>query len=334
MRSNCPQRADATSDSADINHRPFREAMGLGPGMYGRAEKAPLAAHGDLLSLTPEEISTIAEEPGQSFARRHAAGQLLGLLGDPRIRPLDPVMITIRGGTFHQGLDVDQVDEIIARWASVGVQRDFILKECPSHIVTLPAFRIAKYPVTNLEFLQFVVERSPTELPSSWEFGVYPETRSNHPVYTVSPETADSYATWLRARTGRRWRLPSEAEWEYAAAGGSGTEYPWGAEFDPHLANTVEMGPLCSTPVGIYPEGASSIGVLDMAGNVEEYVSDLYAPYPGGTFVEDELAQRGPYRIARGGSFTRYGDLARCRRRHGRFDSALYPTGFRLAEDP
>jgi formylglycine-generating enzyme required for sulfatase activity len=301
--------------------------------MYGRAEKAPLLAHADLRSLPPEHIAAIAEDPGQTFARRHAAGLVLGLLGDPRINPLDPVMISIPGGAFRQGTDIDEVDEVVARWASVGVQRDFIIKECPSHLVTLPAFRIAKYPVTNLEYLQFVTEMSPMELPSSWEFGVYPEERSNHPVYTVSPEAADAYATWLGARTGRRWRLLSEAEWEYAASGGVGMEYPWGVEFDPHLANTVETGPLRSTPIGVYPNGMSAFGVLDMSGNVEEYVADLYAPYPGGTFIEDELAQDGPYRVARGGSFTRYGDLARSRRRHGRFDSPLYPIGFRLAED-
>lgn len=307
--------------------------MGLQPGMYGRAETAPLTVHADLRSLPPEVIAAIAEDPEQSFARRHAAGLLLGLLGDPRIQPLDPVMITIPGGTFRQGINVDDINEILARWTTVGVQREFIVKECPSHLVTLPAFRIAKYPLTNREYLQFVLEQSPAELPSSWEFGVYPEERSNHPVYTVSPPAADAYATWLRGRTGRRWRLPSESEWEYAASGGTGIEYPWGIEFDPHRANTVEVGPLRSTPVGIYPEGASPFGVLDMAGNVEEYVADLYAPYPGGTFVDDDLAKNGPYRIARGGSFTRYGDLARCRRRHGRFDGALYPIGFRLVED-
>jgi formylglycine-generating enzyme required for sulfatase activity len=242
-------------------------------------------------------------------------------------------MITIPGGTFRQGLEIGDVDEIVARWASFGVKREWILKECPSHLVTLPSFRIAKYPVTNIDYLQFVEDQSPSELPTSWRFGIYPAEHSNHPVYTVSAQAADAYTAWLRAKTGRQFRLPREAEWEYAAGGAASLEYPWGAQFDPRRANTVEAGPLRTTPVGIYPDGASPFGVVDMAGNVEECVAEFYAPYPGGRAVLDDLAQNGPYRMTRGGSFTRYGDLARCRRRHGWYDSALYAIGFRLAED-
>jgi formylglycine-generating enzyme required for sulfatase activity len=69
-----------------------------------------------------------------------------------------------------------------------------------------------------------------------------------------------------------------------------------------------------------------------MAGNVEEFVADDYRPYPGGPFVDDHLVEtQGKYRVARGGSFARYGDLARTRRRHGPFPGPLYPIGFRLA---
>jgi toxoflavin biosynthesis protein ToxD len=107
---------------------------------------------------------------------------------------------------------------------------------------------------------------------------------------------------------------------------------PWGSDFEAHRANTVEGGPLQTTPIGIYPEGASPFGLFDMAGNVEEFVADLYTPYPGGQAIRDELGTEGSYRIARGGSFTRHGDLARCRRRHGWYNSELYAIGFRLAE--
>ena len=87
-----------------------------------------------------------------------------------------------------------------------------------------------------------------------------------------------------------------------------------------------------TTPVGAFPAGGSPFGVLDQAGNVEEYVADAYRPYPGGPFVEDHLVEtHGAYRVCRGGSFARFGDLARTRRRHGAFPSPLYPAGFRLA---
>jgi formylglycine-generating enzyme required for sulfatase activity len=72
-----------------------------------------------------------------------------------------------------------------------------------------------------------------------------------------------------------------------------------------------------------------------MAGNVEEYVADVYGRYPGSALAvcDDLVRARGRYRVARGGSFTRFRDLARCKRRHGRFPKPIYVMGFRLAED-
>ncbi|MEO5873590.1 MAG: SUMF1/EgtB/PvdO family nonheme iron enzyme, partial [Streptosporangiaceae bacterium] len=119
------------------------------------------------------------------------------------------------------------------------------------------------------------------------------------------------------------------------ASSGDGREYPWGEDFEPDRANTVDGGPLSTTPVGVYPAGRTPSGLDDMAGNVEEYVADDYLPYPGGPEIEDDLVRElGRYRVARGGSFTRYGDLARCRRRHGRYARDIYAMGFRLAETP
>ncbi|MFD0385194.1 formylglycine-generating enzyme family protein [Streptomyces stramineus] len=144
----------------------------------------------------------------------------------------------------------------------------------------LPAFRIALHPVTNAEYRLFLEDTGSTWLPTSWRFGVYPELLANHPVWTVPAEAADAYAAWLAARTGRAFRLPTEAEWEYAASGGDGREFPWGDAFVPGNANTVEEGPLTTTPIGVHPAGRSPFGVHDLAGNVEEYVADDYAPTP------------------------------------------------------
>jgi formylglycine-generating enzyme required for sulfatase activity len=186
--------------------------------------------------------------------------------------------------------------------------------------------------VTNHEYRQFLAETGSSFFPTSWIFGVYPAHAANHPVWTVSAEAADAYARWLSNRTGRSFRLPTEAEWEYAASGGDGREYPWGEGFDPARANTVEGGPLTTTPVGAYPGGRSPLGVDDLAGNVEEWVSTTYAPYPGGELVRDHLNGDGDtYRVTRGGCFTRFGDLARCQRRHGRSKAPIYAVGFRLA---
>jgi formylglycine-generating enzyme required for sulfatase activity len=70
-----------------------------------------------------------------------------------------------------------------------------------------------------------------------------------------------------------------------------------------------------------------------MGGNVEEYVADNYSAYPGGETIDDDLLMtQGSYRVARGGSFTRFGDLTRCARRHGWYQRDIYAMGFRLAE--
>jgi formylglycine-generating enzyme required for sulfatase activity len=82
----------------------------------------------------------------------------------------------------------------------------------------------------------------------------------------------------------------------------------------------------------MFPLGVAACGAADLAGNVEEYVSDDYAPYPGAPVVRDDLVvAHGNYRVARGGSFTRFRDLARSRRRHGWFPRDIYVMGFRLA---
>ncbi|GAB2786808.1 SUMF1/EgtB/PvdO family nonheme iron enzyme [Streptomyces daliensis] len=321
---------------ANPNTLSDRAAMGLPDTFVPRgASPWPLRAHGDLLGARADTLVAVAEDPVQSFARRYAAGTVLGLVGDPRIRPDDPPMADVPAATVRLGLDPSEVEAVTARWRHVGVEADWIAKECPVYEVSLPAFRIARHPVTNAEYRLFLEATGSTALPTSWTFGVWQEGRGNHPVWTVAPEAADAYAAWLAARTGRRFRLPTEAEWEYAASGGDGRDFPWGEEFLPGHANTAEHGPLTTTPIGIHPAGRSPFGVHDMAGNVEEYTADAYSPYPGGTAVADDLAvRRGSYRIARGGSFTRFGDLARCRRRHGWYARDIYAMGFRLAETP
>jgi formylglycine-generating enzyme required for sulfatase activity len=91
-----------------------------------------------------------------------------------------------------------------------------------------------------------------------------------------------------------------------------------------------------SNRVERYPNGASEFGIFDLAGNVEEWTADLYAPYPGGVFIHDDLSRCNGslYRVLRGGSFARGGDLARCARRHGPFPAAVFRyRGFRIAVD-
>ncbi|GAA2986170.1 formylglycine-generating enzyme family protein [Actinokineospora diospyrosa] len=284
-----------------------------------------------VLPLDPVELAALVEDPGVPQATRLAVGTVLAVLGDPRVG-LVPRTCRIPAARARIGLEESDVDGVVAQWAHVGVEADWIRKESPPHSVLLAEFWLATYPVTNGEYRDFLAATDYPTRPTTWYLGAYPADRANHPVCGVGAEDADAYAHWLTARTGHPWRLPTEAEWEYAAAGPEGLEFPWGNKFDPSAANTRETGIHTTTPVGAFPTGRSPFGILDMAGNVEEYVADTYTPYPGGPYVADHLVQTmTEYRVARGGSFSRFGDLTRTRRRHGAFPGPLYPVGFRLA---
>jgi len=302
-----------------VNDMSDRTAMGL-PEHFVRRSL------GDVVDRHPEF------HRADDLERRLAAGSRLSIEGDPRIDPLAPRMVTLPGATAMIGTPVELVDAVTREWSAVGVVEAWIEKETPRHERRVQSFAIGVTPVTNVEYRAFLEATNHARLPTSWHLGVYPWHSSNHPVHGISAEDADAYAAWLADATGRSFRLPTEVEWEYAASGGDGRQYPWGERFDDRMANTVEAGPLGTSPVGAYLDGASPFGVLDLGGNVEEWVADCYAPYPGAAVVDDDLSGVAPYRVARGGSFARYGDLARCARRHGYFPRPIYALGFRLAE--
>ena len=313
-----------------------RERLGL-PDFFtpSRFEDITPQIHRDLLGRDVQEYVAMVEDGTLALVQRLVAGNILALIGDPRIKPLQPEMIAIPGGNINIGLDESDISVVMSRFQHIGLDEKWIRKECPKHIVELKNFAIAKYPVTNLEYREFLLDSKYAEIPTRWEFRRYPVEKSNHPVFTITAVAADAYASWLSQKTGRAFRLPSEAEWEYAAAGPEGLDFPWGNDFEPDFANTVETGIFSTTPVGIFVEGNSPFGVSDMAGNVEEYVLDVYGAYLHGEFISDHLVQlNGAYRVARGGCFSRLRDLARTRRRHGRNPaSQTYSMGFRLIEE-
>jgi toxoflavin biosynthesis protein ToxD len=243
------------------------------------------------------------------------------------------------------------------------VSRRFLAKEMPQHEEETGEFEIGKYPVTNQEYAEFVAATG-NAVPASWDGDSYPEGKANHPVVRISHEDAVAYTEWLSRETGRSYRLPTETEWEKAARGTDGRIYPWGNEFEPGRCNTLEgntfatlykrarpvfnvmlkigsavvdsgiMGDrfdkaLNTTPVGIYPDGASPYGALDMAGNAEEWVADEFWLYPGYPFGE-EFDWSPESRVCRGGAWNRPGDVARTARRHGNF-VGTGSIGLRLA---
>jgi formylglycine-generating enzyme required for sulfatase activity len=154
----------------------------------------------------------------------------------------------------------------------------------------LPTFYLARYPVTNAQYQAFIdvggyqnerwwrglAERIETPDASTW-----PEP--NRPRTDVSWYEAMAYCRWLSDALGYEVRLPSEEEWEKGARGTDGRAYPWGEDYQPGCANVIETwgehglrGLRQATAVGLYPQGASPYGLLDMAGNVWEWCVNEY----------------------------------------------------------
>ena len=176
--------------------------------------------------------------------------------------------------------------------------------EHPQHKVYLDTFEIGKYPVTNEQYAVFVADTGRTA-PSYWQKGKVPKSKEKHPVVYVSWEDAAAYCQWLSEKTGEKWRLPTEAEWEKAARGTDGRTYPWGDEEPDKTRCNFGENVGGTTPVGRYPSGASPYGALDMAGNVWEWCADWYDEkyYDRALFRNPAGPANGQYRVLRGGSW-------------------------------
>lgn len=140
-------------------------------------------------------------------------------------------------------------------------------------VVTVPAFRIARYPTTCTQYAKFVAETG-HRAPKWWGGQTPPAGKEDHPVVGVNVADAQAYCKWLSLKRGTVVRLPTEAEWELAAAGPTGRTYPWGEE-EPSPKRAQYMA-LDTAPVGTHPAGATPEGVMDMAGNAWEWCSDAW----------------------------------------------------------
>ncbi|HEY3289294.1 MAG TPA: bifunctional serine/threonine-protein kinase/formylglycine-generating enzyme family protein [Anaerolineae bacterium] len=167
----------------------------------------------------------------------------------------------------------------------------------PEHTITLPEYLIGKYDVTNAQWAVFAQ--------SSGISYTIPPGRDNYPVVNVSWDDATAFSKWLWLKTGLHTQLPTEAQWEKAARSTDGRLYPWGNNTypGPKLIN-FDSNVHDATPVGKYSPGSdSAYMVADMAGNVWNWTSSLYKPYP---YVADdgrESPQGSGKRVIRGGSY-------------------------------
>ncbi len=194
---------------------------------------------------------------------------LMALKPDPLLGQRTPKdMVLIPAGAFHfhveyrwrEGLTLDSLvfDEKGYRYRYI---QDLIL----------PSFYIDKTEVTNKQFKDFLDAAGyepewPKNFLKHWENGMYPEGRDEHPVVWVSLKDAEAYCLYA----GKR--LPTEAEWQKAAQGDDGRDWPWGNIYDPEKANTDSDD---TKPVGSYKKGTSPYGCLDMTGNVWEWTNSM-----------------------------------------------------------
>ncbi len=190
--------------------------------------------------------------------------------------------------------------------------------EIPEHTVTISDFRMDRREVTNARFAGFLearpewrrgrlaTDRQNGHYLESWTKDRYPADKADHPVVFITWHVAQAFCQWAGGR------LPTEAEWEYAARAGTGAEFPWGDEVpSPRLANYSASGRNGTVPAGTYPP--NGWGLYDMAGNVWEFLLDEWQPaYPsgpqidsvgGGPMADDQLLRIEGRRVIRGGSF-------------------------------
>jgi formylglycine-generating enzyme required for sulfatase activity len=139
----------------------------------------------------------------------------------------------------------------------------------PAHQVYLSEFEIAGTEVTNGQYLEYV--HASGDEPLVWRQGV-PALDPRQAVTGILWNEADAFCQWYG------WRLPTEAEWEKAARGTDQRTFPWGDNWDPAKANTVESGNGDVVQVASYPEGRSPYGLSDMTGNAQEWVADYFDP--------------------------------------------------------
>jgi formylglycine-generating enzyme len=296
-----------------------------------------LAARQPALSLSPSDYAALREFLSRLFqeARESAAARLafrdIERLGGYPTRFLAPrtiaeyreQLVTIPGGTFQMGAAKSE-------WSD----------ERPVHSVTLSSFRLGKSAVTVGMWSEFCVatNRAMPGLPNYpvWQSGW--DVVLDHPIVNVSWEDCQAYADWAGLS------LPSEAQWEYAARGPEGLEFPWGSGFD-----TSKLW--CSIKGWGDVDGTASVdrqdrisaswcGLVDMAGNVFEWCSDWYSDSyygsPAAKLPDPVGPQSGSSKVVRGGSWGNYVavDFRCAYRNYSTPSDRFFIIGFRLSSGP
>jgi formylglycine-generating enzyme required for sulfatase activity len=266
----------------------IRATIGPAPTASGATPRAPGPAPTPFGSLVPEP-STPA--------------------GTTRIDRFGVVQVWVPAGTFEMGSTAAEAAAVAAALPPSWVTRE-LPSEQPAHRVTLShGYWIDRDEVKNAAFQAFVDEGGYANRAlwsdAGWAWvqrGIPPttpdqcgEADSQHPRACVNWFEAEAYAAWRGAR------LPTEAQWEYAARGPGARIYPWGNAWDPTRCNVIDA--TGTKAIGSYPAGASWVGARDMAGNVMEWTADWFGPtfYATSPEIDPEGPPTGLVKVEKGG---------------------------------
>ncbi|QDP21735.1 SUMF1/EgtB/PvdO family nonheme iron enzyme [Bradyrhizobium cosmicum] len=279
------------------------------PGRVGQQAAAPAVS--PVASPSPEpsprEAAVQTPQPSPSLASSPPPAPV----SSPSATPLrEPELIAIRGGSFAMGSNDDPTER-------------------PVHQVTVKPFSIGKYPVTVQEW---------NECAAAKECGFAAIGNDDAPVTNVSWTDAQQYVAYLAKATKRAYRLPSEAEWEYAARGGTSTKYWWGDKLQPGMAGCKDCGAAASEqPVKVGSFKPNPFGLHDMGGGVDQWVEDCWhktyqgAPTDGSAWSGGDCSSH----VLRSGSWKNDSRYVRPSNRDGYDTNVRYPThGFRVALSP
>ncbi|MBI5958442.1 MAG: SUMF1/EgtB/PvdO family nonheme iron enzyme [Chloroflexi bacterium] len=262
----------------------------------------------------------------------------------PQRLPFEPETVLVPAGPFLMGSTPEQIAAIQGKSVKALAEKH----EQPMRRLTLPEYRIGKYPVTVGEYRTFIEaggyreKKWWTQIGWQWRDGermTQPEYWKDLqwvgddrlPVVGVSWYEAVAYCRWLAQVTGKPYWLPGEAEWEKAARGNGGLIYPWGDDWCEEICNTNELKIAQTTPVGQFsPASDSPYGAADMSGNVWEWCASKWTETH--VFPEDNRREIDVARVLRGGSWYDYLDSARTAFRYGNPpNQSRNRRGFRVA---
>ena len=216
------------------------------------------------------------------------------------VSPTDEGMILIPEGSFMMGSSKDDIEWVVRTFHSAS--REWYQDETPAQEIHLGNYYIDGAEVTNSKYKKYMMATG-KPAPKFWDNPRF--NMANQPVVGVNFEEAEEYCLWA----GKR--LPNEAEWEKAARGRDSRKFPWGNDPDPTRANVKGLKDQhrYTSLVGNYPDSKSPYGIVDMAGNVWEWTSGWYLPYPNSKHTNEMFGQT--LKVIRGGSWNSNMDLAR-----------------------